>query len=1057
MESDLRESQPPVKQRSHAWLWLVFFAFAFSAIAHAQPSANWRIFRANDGLADSFSSAVYVSPHTNIWVKHYDGDAISVLDGYSISKLQSPGKNYFRIYESRSGQLWSLATNGLVVYDDLAKHWVAHPVAEIRAENQDPLRQFRQIPLVPADRDHVLFLLGNSLVEYDCELRRSRLLRSADQTRLGRFNEMTEGRDGNSIWISGTRGLARIGKPARQITASTRWEEFLIPEALGIQKLQRPFEGTGGRITVLAEKTAAPTERVIVQFDGQNWKTRPVPSDLLRRKLGPISGELIRQAWEGWDNVIWGHTFNSLVRFEEEKAFRENIWVGQYKDVAREPNGVFWLATSEGVVRYAPFLWRPPAGAVEIGTVVHAIFEEPEGVLWFATSEFLLQFRNGQWKRFRWPENYETELRSTDSLFRLKDGKIAISGPTPLIFDPAAERFEPFPKLRGVQAHILGSMGNRSVCLELISAGGKRRLENFDGRTFSAECDVEPEWELGELAFSLLSARGELWLGGTGGLGVYRDKHFQKFGPANRFLMERPISLLETADGKFWCGGENRILEYDGKKWTLVLSGTERVNALVKTREGKICVATGAGILYFSKGSWVAQGPEEGLSGSAVYDVFEDGSGRLWAGTTQGIFLLHPDADLDPPRVLAPELEKSSANLGVVTLRCRGLDKWDQTSPERLLYSWKIDEGAWSPFTNSIVQRFTQLGAGEHRFVVRAMDRNWNESDESAPVEFSILVPWYKERRLVITSIFGGGLILLFAAVAINRHRRLVRSYAEVGRMVALRTQELEKANQELLHSQKMKALGTLAAGIAHDFNNILSIIKGSAQIIETHLEDKEKIRTRVNRIQTVVEQGTAIVRAMLGLSRVMPSDLQPCSLNGVVEETLKLLGDRLPRELAVRFEPAANVPPLLCSKEILQQMLVNLILNAVDATAQQGEVNLKTGQWVLPLSDVVLAPAQGERYFYVSVQDTGLGISPEVLPRIFEPFFTTKAFSTRRGTGLGLSMVYELAKQMGYGLAVESKPGSGSAFSILISQPHPSDSQNVPPKRLKRRKKATH
>src|SRR5205085_3361875 len=109
--------------------------------------------------------------------------------------------------------------------------------------------------------------------------------------------------------------------------------------------------------------------------------------------------------------------------------------------------------------------------------------------------------------------------------------------------------------------------------------------------------------------------------------------------------------------------------------------------------------------------------------------------------------------------------------------------------------------------------------------------------------------------------------------------RQLLLSYAEVEKKVAQRTRELELANRELLHSQKMNALGALAAGIAHDFNNILSIVKGSAQIIEENLENPHKIRTRVDRIKTVVEQGAGIVKAMLGFSRESGQESSSCDL----------------------------------------------------------------------------------------------------------------------------------------------------------------------------------
>ena len=182
---------------------------------------------------------------------------------------------------------------------------------------------------------------------------------------------------------------------------------------------------------------------------------------------------------------------------------------------------------------------------------------------------------------------------------------------------------------------------------------------------------------------------------------------------------------------------------------------------------------------------------------------------------------------------------------------------------------------------------------------------------------------------------------MFFAALAFNRHRTLVRSYAEVEAKVALRTRQLELANQELFHSQKMNALGTLAAGIAHDFNNILSIIKGSAQIIESNLDNPEKIATRTDRIKTVVEQGAGIVKAMLGFSRTSDHQLAMCDINAVVHETIKLLGDRFLREVEVQFKPTPALPDVPASKDFVQQILLNFIFNAAEAMTKERHVIL--------------------------------------------------------------------------------------------------------------------
>ncbi|MGZ5544706.1 MAG: two-component system sensor histidine kinase NtrB, partial [Limisphaerales bacterium] len=214
------------------------------------------------------------------------------------------------------------------------------------------------------------------------------------------------------------------------------------------------------------------------------------------------------------------------------------------------------------------------------------------------------------------------------------------------------------------------------------------------------------------------------------------------------------------------------------------------------------------------------------------------------------------------------------------------------------------------------------------------------------------------------------------------------------------------------------------------DFNNILSIIKGSAQIIESNPADKEKVLTRVNRIQTVVEQGAGIVRSMLGMGKV--GDFSECDSGELVEETVRLLSDRFPPQVHVKYEKDGVAPRFTCSKGVIHQILLNLILNAVDAAGGEGTIVLRTRTVKEIGANVPLVPQQAAAYLAIDVIDQGVGIAPEVLPRIFEPFYTTKGFSSRRGTGLGLSMVYELAKGLGYGLAIKSKVGEGSTFTLL-------------------------
>jgi len=275
-------------------------------------------------------------------------------------------------------------------------------------------------------------------------------------------------------------------------------------------------------------------------------------------------------------------------------------------------------------------------------------------------------------------------------------------------------------------------------------------------------------------------------------------------------------------------------------------------------------------------------------------------------------------------------------------------------------------------------------------------------------------------------------------------------SYAEVERKIAERTRELEIANRELVHSQKMTALGTLSAGIAHDFNNILSIVKGSTQIIEDNLERPEKIRVRLDRIKTVVQQGAGIVEAMLGFSRGSDQQTEFCDVNLVVADTIKLLGDRFVREVEVRFQRGPNLPEIPVARDFVQQVLLNLIFNAAEAMTGRKQITLTTQMVESAPAGIILSPTGGVRCIAIAVSDTGSGIAPDILPRIFEPFFTTKAMSARRGTGLGLSMVYELARKLEAGLAVETVVGRGSTFTIFLpvktDPPRPTQPGSQPP-----------
>lgn len=1011
------------------------FFFVASPAAFGQQTPHWRVYKAADGLAESFSTAVTVSPLNRVWIRHGDSDTLSWLDGYEVHRLPCLPGGTFRIYETRTNQLWSLFSGGITAFR--REQWIQYPLSEIQTELLiNPRYKIRPFPMIPGRSGRVLFILPEKLMEYQPSVDNLRVVIAAGDTHLGRLLDMTEARDGG-VWITGSHGMAKLPGPDRTWKNGVVIQEFIPPVELELENLQQPYEDDEGGVTVTAESPAH-NERWVAVFDGRRWKS-----------INTVGGK-VRQAWRGPGDMIWAMGVDTLTRVEPDGSQaqeQEALLAGQFFDVATQPKGAFFLATSEGLARYAPLPWRSPPAAAS-GTVVHAIAEDRQQGLWFAGARGLTRLVENRWTQFPYPPNLELKFQPTDMLLSLPNGLLAFNATEQaVLFDPVTTQFTPFHGPDNRRVKILGSLEGQSAIVQVFGSGTNPpgfQIQTFDGGTFHPLIDAAPTWNLGtELFFCQTrtnAGQREIWIGGNAGVGVWSGDQWKSYTRSGENAPDMGYSFLSVDENRIWIGGSSKIFEFNGKNWSVARATFDRVNSMVKEPDGTIWVASSDGTHRCSNGNWLINGMEEGLPSAAVYEVFLQSKGnRLWAGTARGLSLFDPQADTDPPRALVSSVNGQRDFIldSTITLTFSGVDKWKFTSSDRLLYSYRRDSVLWTPFAAENSLSFRELTPGTHRVEVRAMDTSGNvDSTNPTVFEYNVIVPWYLETRLLFISFAGLVISLFFAVVAMNRHRRLKRSYAEVEKIVAQRTHDLEQANQALLHSQKMKALGTMAAGIAHDFSNILSIIKGSAQIIETNLNDQEKIRVRVSRIKMVVDQGTSIVKAMLGFGKTGAPPLIPTSINALVDDTLKLMGDPFQNAIEFQHHFDTSIPPLPCAREQLQQMLVNLILNAADAMGGHGTITLVSRRELTHPEIMVLNPNPAPSYAIVTVKDKGCGISQENLSRIFEPFYTTKAFSTRRGTGLGLSMVYELAKDQGLGLEVESEPGRGSAFSIWMPMP---------------------
>jgi hypothetical protein len=249
---------------------------------------------------------------------------------------------------------------------------------------------------------------------------------------------------------------------------------------------------------------------------------------------------------------------------------------------------------------------------------------------------------------------------------------------------------------------------------------------------------------------------------------------------------------------------------------------------------------------------------------------------------------------------------------------------------------------------------------------------------------------------------------------------------------------EQDRLEEELRQSHKLEAVGRLAGGIAHDFNNLLTVVLGNLELIRTGAATGDDADELLAATERAARQAADLTKQMLGFARRQPLRTATVDLNALVRESLGLLRRTIDARITVHFTPAPDLRPVAVDPVQVQQVLMNLCLNARDAMPEGGTLTLETANvdTVPPGSEGSISDGSGlkgslREYVRLSVSDTGIGMSEAVRAKIFDPFFTTKGVG--QGTGLGLAVVYGVAQAHGGWVDVTSAPSAGSRFDVYL------------------------